>query len=71
MMQSRIEILSHLVRNARKEQGLTQEQLAVASGVGVRFIRDLERGKESCQIGKILHVLAMLGLDIQIDDKKL
>ncbi|MCZ2203684.1 type II toxin-antitoxin system Y4mF family antitoxin [Bartonella sp. A5(2022)] len=70
-MQSRIEILSHLVRNARKEQGLTQEQLAVASGVGVRFIRDLERGKESCQIGKILHVLAMLGLDIQIDDKKL
>ncbi|MBX9805417.1 MAG: helix-turn-helix transcriptional regulator [Alphaproteobacteria bacterium] len=52
------------VRQARKEQGLTQEQLAATSSVGIRFIRELEQGKETCHIGKVMQVLQMLGIEI-------
>jgi y4mF family transcriptional regulator len=63
---TKIQKLGQIVRTTRKQQGLTQEQLAAVSGVGVRFVRELEQGKESCHIGKSLHILTMLGLDIQI-----
>ena len=68
---SKIEHLGKLVRNTRKSQKLTQEQLAATTGVGVRFIRELEQGKESCHIGKVLLVLTMLGIDVQIGGKSL
>ncbi len=67
----KIEHLGRLVRGTRKSQKLTQEQLAATTGVGVRFIRELEQGKESCHIGKVLLVLAMLGIDVQIGGKSL
>jgi len=51
----------------RKEQKLTQPQLAGLCNVGVRFIVDLESGKETCQIGKVLYVLDMLGIKLKID----
>ena len=63
----RIEKMGQRVRMARKEQGLTQEQLATTTGVGVRFIRELEQGKPSCQIGKALEVMTMLGIDLRMD----
>ena len=66
MFDDKIEKLGRMVKAARKEQGLTQEQLAAVSGVGTRFIRELEQGKTSCHIGKALTVVAMLGLDITI-----
>jgi HTH-type transcriptional regulator / antitoxin HipB len=52
------------IRAARKAQGLRQDQLAGAAGVGVRFIVDLEAGKPSAQLGKALHVAATLGLAV-------
>ena len=52
------------IRDERKNQNLTQTQLAWLSNVGVRFIVDLEAGKETCQIGKVLLVLATLGIDL-------
>lgn len=55
-----------LVKKMRKEQGLTQVQLAAVAGVGDRFVRELEQGKETCQWGKVLHVLSMLGLTVTI-----
>jgi y4mF family transcriptional regulator len=58
--------LGNSIRRARKSQGLTQEQLASTSGVGVRFVRELEQGKESCQIGKAIVVLSMLGLSLEL-----
>lgn len=67
----KVEHLGKLVRDTRKSQKLTQEQLAAATGVGVRFIRELEQGKESCHIGKVLLVLTMLGIDVQIGGKNL
>lgn len=55
-----------LIRTERKAQRLTQEQLAGLTGVGVRFVRELEAGKESCQIGRALQVAASLGLTVSV-----
>lgn len=71
MSAHKIEKLGEIIKKTRKEQGLTQEQLAATTGVGVRFIRELEQGKESCHIGKALTVVAMLGIDIEANGIKL
>jgi y4mF family transcriptional regulator len=54
--------MGKLVRSTRKKLGVTQSQLAAASGIGVRFLRELEKGKPSCQLDKTLYVLRMLGI---------
>ena len=54
------------VRAARKRLKVTQPDLALASGVGIRFIVDLEKGKPTCQLGKVLAVLNTLGIDLQL-----
>lgn len=59
-----------LIRTERKAQKLTQEQLAGLTGVGVRFVRELEAGKESCQIGRALQVAASLGLVVSIGSRR-
>ena len=59
--------LGQTVRYIRKEQGLTQQQLAATSAVGVRFVRELEQGKASCHIGKVMTVLEMLGIRLQVE----
>ena len=60
------EAMGKRIRELRRAQGVTQAQLAGLSNTGVRFISDLENGKETCQLGKILHVLATLGVDIVV-----
>jgi y4mF family transcriptional regulator len=50
------------VRNMRKKIGVTQKDLALTSGTGLRFVIDLEKGKPTCQIGKVLTVLQTLGI---------
>ena len=55
------EELGKFVKKERKAMGLTQADLALTSGTGLRFISDLENGKISCQIGKTLTVLNTLG----------
>jgi y4mF family transcriptional regulator len=54
------------VRRKRKEQGILQEKAAGLSGVGTKFLSQLENGKETAEIGKILQVLRSLGLEIYI-----
>ena len=56
--------LAALIRKTRKEQNLTQTQLAAVCGVGLRFIVDLEKGKETCQLGKALKVILLLGIEL-------
>lgn len=51
-----------LVKEVRDRLGLTQVQLAAASGTSVPFIVDLEKGKETARLGMALHVLKMLGV---------
>ncbi len=58
--------IGNIVRTTRKAAGLRQDELAGASGVGLRFIVDLEAGKSTAQIGKTLQVLAALGCSIDI-----
>lgn len=45
---------------------VTQADLALTSGTGLRFIIDLEKGKPTCQLGKVLTVLQTLGIDISL-----
>ena len=49
------------VKEERKKAGLTQEEFAVRSGLGLRFVRDLEQGKETVRLDKVNHALAMFG----------
>jgi y4mF family transcriptional regulator len=58
--------LGQMIRAERKRQRLTQEQLAGVSGVGVRFVRELENGKESCHLGLALTVMNTLGLALSV-----
>jgi HTH-type transcriptional regulator / antitoxin HipB len=60
--------LGAAIRGARKRLKVTQRELALASGTGLRFIIDLEKGKPSCQIGKALEIARNLGMRIQLID---
>ena len=56
--------IGKLVRETRKGLGVTQKALALTSGTGLRFIIDLERGKETAEIGKVLTILQTLGIQL-------
>ncbi len=62
--------LGLLIRQERRAQSLTQEELAGLTGVGVRFVRELEAGKESCQIGRALRVAKALGLIVSVHGRR-
>jgi y4mF family transcriptional regulator len=53
------------IRMRRKQLKITQKELAMTCGTGLRFIVDLEKGKPTCQLGKTLQVLQALGLAIE------
>ena len=57
--------LGAVIRTRRKQLKITQKELAMTCGTGLRFIVDLEKGKPTCQIGKTLQVLQSLGLAIE------
>ena len=59
--------IGQFVRGVRRDQGLRQDQLAAAAGVGVRFLVELERGKPTAQLGKVLQVLDALGCSLRIE----
>lgn len=58
--------LGAYIKNVRKEQHLTQADLAIAANVGVRFLVDMENGKETAQIGKVINVCRALGITIDV-----
>ena len=57
--------IGELTRNTRKSLGVTQQNLALTSGTGLRFIIEMEQGKPTCQFGKVLAVLQTLGIKIE------
>ena len=57
--------LAKVVRLARKKQGITQTELAGLSGLGRRFISELERGKPTAQVAKVILVLNILGVGLE------
>jgi len=58
--------IGDFLRKRRKQLNVTQKDLALTSKTGLRFIIDLERGKVTCQIGKVLTVLQTLGIKIEL-----
>ena len=64
--QKTVEEIGKLVQTERKRQGVTQLQLAGLAGTGIRFISDLENGKGTIQVQKLLKVVQTLGLGVFI-----
>jgi HTH-type transcriptional regulator/antitoxin HipB len=60
------EKIGEFLRKTRKNMGVTQKDLALTSGTGLRFIIEMEQGKPTCQIGKVLTVLQTLGIKIEL-----
>ncbi len=58
------EDLGKLVRAHRKQLKLTLETVSGLSNLGVRFLSEFERGKETAELGKVLKTLHVLGLDV-------
>lgn len=58
--------LGRAVRDVRHALGLKQPDLALSAGVGVRFLVDIEKGKPTAQIGKVMQVLAALGIKVEL-----
>lgn len=61
--------IGDIVKNARKKLNLKQIEAAGLLGVGVRFLSELERGKATLEVGKVLQVLKGLKLDFQIESQ--
>ena len=53
--------MAEQIIRARKKAGLTQEEFAMRSGLGLRFVRELEQGKETVRMDKVNQALAMFG----------
>ena len=54
--------IAEFIKQKRKEAGLTQEEFAIRSGLGLRFIRELEQGKETVRMDKVNQALSMFGM---------
>lgn len=57
-----METIAQTIKQRRKEAGLTQEEFAIRSGLGLRFVRELEQGKETVRMDKVNQALAMFGM---------
>jgi HTH-type transcriptional regulator / antitoxin HipB len=62
--------LGKAIRNARTKMGLQQAKAALLCGVGIRYLSDLENGKETVRLEQALKVIAGLGLVLTIGSKK-
>ena len=55
--------IAKYVKTERMKAGLTQEEFAIRSGLGLRFVRDLEQGKETVRLDKVNQALRMFGME--------
>ena len=58
--------LSEYIKSMRKVHGLTQVELSEKSGVGLRFVRELEQGKETLRLDKVNQVLNLFGTEVGV-----
>ncbi len=59
-----INMLSNFLKEKRRKLKLTQQDLALKSGVGLRFVRDMEQGKKTLRMDKVNQVLQMFGYEL-------
>ena len=55
--------IAEFIKKSRKQAGLTQEEFAIRAGLGLRFVRELEQGKETVRMDKVNTALAMFGME--------
>ncbi len=55
--------IAEFVKTERKKAGLTQAEFALRSGLGLRFVRELEQGKETVRLDKVNQALMMFGME--------
>ena len=55
--------IAEFVKKKRTDAGLTQEEFAMRSGLGLRFVRDLEQGKKTVRMDKVNQALGMFGME--------
>jgi y4mF family transcriptional regulator len=55
--------IARFIKESRRSAGLTQEEFAIRSGLGLRFIRELEQGKETVRMDKVNIALGMFGME--------
>ena len=55
--------IAEFIKQKRQEAGLTQEDFAIRSGLGLRFVRELEQGKETVRMDKVNQALSMFGME--------
>ncbi len=73
-MKEKLNLISLHVKKKRKQNKLTQPELALKAGVGLRFVRDLEQGKNTLRMDKVNDVLRLFGETlgvVEIDREKL
>ncbi len=63
--------LSAFIKYQRKQLGLTQEELALKAGVGIRFIRELEQGKKTVQLDKVAQVIDLFGFQLTTEKQQI
>ena len=56
--------IADFIKQNRKAAGLTQEEFALRSGLGLRFVRELEQGKQTVRLDKVNQALAMFGMQV-------
>lgn len=56
--------IAEFIKKQRKAAGLTQEQFAMRSGLGLRFVRELEQGKETVRLDKVNIALSMFDMEV-------
>lgn len=61
--------LGRLIRDSRVEQHFTLERVSGMTNIGMRFLSELERGKETAQLGKVLQLIHQLGLEVIIQPR--
>ena len=61
--------LSEFLKHQRKQNNLTQEQLAGKAGVGLRLIREIEQGKTTMRMDKVNQILALFGAELSVNQK--
>ena len=62
--------IGNYIKTERKKAGLTQEEFAMRAGLGLRFIRELEQGKETVRLDKVNQALAMFGMEAVPGEKE-
>lgn len=62
-------IIATFIKERRKQLKLTQPELAERAGVGLRFVRELEQGKQTVQLDKVNQILALFGSELGVIPK--